>query len=251
MSSVALTSGSSSLAPTARPKDPLAKLLPGPLTTYREFPQNDELALFTEIYEANVGPAAQGGHQPDDEGGGRHRRCSRRARSATVQELGGECWRLRVCRAASRCAKFAPGLYVLRVEAQSRVGDRPRCSRETSSSASSAAPSGDACAGHSGPGASGCHPAGARAPRPPRPQRLRTRTAGRSGGAGASPSAGTAGDPVPMTPLNSDLHERHRRAQQTVVAHRRGMARRSGRRMRPGGPRPPWTSTSTWSSRCS
>ena len=29
MSSIALTSGSSALAPTARPKDPLAKLLPG------------------------------------------------------------------------------------------------------------------------------------------------------------------------------------------------------------------------------
>ena len=51
MSSVALTSAMSGAAPTVRPKDPLEKLLPGPLTTYREFPQIDELALFTEIYD--------------------------------------------------------------------------------------------------------------------------------------------------------------------------------------------------------
>ncbi|HYU80075.1 MAG TPA: VWA domain-containing protein, partial [Vicinamibacterales bacterium] len=54
MSSIAFTSGSSSFAPTARPKDPLAKLLPGPLTTYREFPQNDEVAIFAEVYDANA-----------------------------------------------------------------------------------------------------------------------------------------------------------------------------------------------------
>ncbi len=38
MSGVAMTSAMSSAAPTIRPKDPLEKLLPGPLTTYREFP---------------------------------------------------------------------------------------------------------------------------------------------------------------------------------------------------------------------
>ncbi|MGQ0735773.1 MAG: VWA domain-containing protein, partial [Acidobacteriota bacterium] len=56
MSSLALTSASSAVAPTARPKDPLAKLLPAPLTTYREFAQADEIALFTEVYEAAGAP---------------------------------------------------------------------------------------------------------------------------------------------------------------------------------------------------
>ena len=45
MSSVALTSAMSGVAPTVRPKDPLEKLLPGPLSSYREFPPIDEIAL--------------------------------------------------------------------------------------------------------------------------------------------------------------------------------------------------------------
>ena len=51
MCGVALTSARSGAAPTVRPKDPLEKLLPGPLSAYREFPQADELALFAEIYD--------------------------------------------------------------------------------------------------------------------------------------------------------------------------------------------------------
>ena len=37
ISGLALTSASSGLTPTARSKDPLAKMLPGPMTTYRDF----------------------------------------------------------------------------------------------------------------------------------------------------------------------------------------------------------------------
>ena len=70
MSGVALTSAMSGAAPTIRPKDPLEKLLPGPLTTYREFPQIDEIALFTEIYD-NVKQAAQDGDCRHGEGRGR------------------------------------------------------------------------------------------------------------------------------------------------------------------------------------
>jgi VWFA-related protein len=57
ISSLALTSIASSAVPTARPKDPLQKLLPGPLSTYRDFVQNDEIALFAEVYETGGGPA--------------------------------------------------------------------------------------------------------------------------------------------------------------------------------------------------
>ncbi len=70
MSGVALTSAMSGAAPTVRPKDPLEKLLPGPLTTYREFPQIDEIALFAEIYD-NVKQAAQDGDCRHGEGRGR------------------------------------------------------------------------------------------------------------------------------------------------------------------------------------
>ncbi len=51
MSSIALTSALSGAAPTVRPKDPLERLLPGPLSAYRDFPQMDELAFFAEIYD--------------------------------------------------------------------------------------------------------------------------------------------------------------------------------------------------------
>ena len=52
MSDIALTSAMSGVAPTVRPKDPLEKLLPGPLlSSYREFSPIDEIALFTEVYD--------------------------------------------------------------------------------------------------------------------------------------------------------------------------------------------------------
>jgi len=57
ISSLALTSQGTGIAPTARPKDPLMKLLPAPLTSYRDFTQADEIALFAEVYEAAPGPS--------------------------------------------------------------------------------------------------------------------------------------------------------------------------------------------------
>ena len=57
ISSLALTSAASGMTPTVRPKDPLAKLLPAPLTSYRDFLQSDELAVFAEVYESAPGPA--------------------------------------------------------------------------------------------------------------------------------------------------------------------------------------------------
>jgi hypothetical protein len=136
MSSIALTSAMQGLAPTARPqdpktkdpRDPLAKLLPGPLTTYRDFVQADEIALFAEVYEAGGGPA----HKVEI--------------SATMKAEGGQTvFETREERDSSELAGSSggygfsariplktvpPGLHVIRVEAQSRVGDRPAVSRE-------------------------------------------------------------------------------------------------------------------------
>jgi hypothetical protein len=128
MSSVALTSAMSGSAPTIRPKDPLEKLLPGPLTTYREFPQIDELALFTEIYD-NVKQAhkteivatvkAEGGQSVFES---REEHDS----SELAGSAGGYGFQARVPLKA-----LAPGLYVLRIEATARVADRPTISHET------------------------------------------------------------------------------------------------------------------------
>ncbi|OFW51726.1 MAG: hypothetical protein A3G77_12665 [Acidobacteria bacterium RIFCSPLOWO2_12_FULL_68_19] len=51
MSGIALASASTSATPTVRPNDPLRDLLPGPLAAGREFPRNDQIALFAEFYE--------------------------------------------------------------------------------------------------------------------------------------------------------------------------------------------------------
>lgn len=129
MSGLALTSASSGVTPTARPKDALAKLLPGPLTSFREFVPNDELALFVEVYD-NQGAQP---HKVDV--------------SATLKAEGGQTvFQTHEERDSSELAGSAggygfaarvplkdvpPGLYVLRVEAQSQFGDRPQAARET------------------------------------------------------------------------------------------------------------------------
>jgi VWFA-related protein len=127
MSDIALTSAMSGVAPTIRPKDPLEKLLPGPLSSYREFTPADEIALFAEIYD-NV------------------RQAHKTEISATVKAEGGQTvFETREERDSSELAGsaggygfqtrvplkgLAPGLYVLRVEATTRIGDRPTVARE-------------------------------------------------------------------------------------------------------------------------
>jgi VWFA-related protein len=129
MSSLAITSAASSVAPTARAKDPLQQLLPGPLSSYREFPQGDELALFAEIYD-------NAGNQPHKvdiiaslkaEGGQSVFEAREERDSSELKgSAGGYGFSARV-----PLKDVAPGLYVLRVEAQSRLGDRPSTMRET------------------------------------------------------------------------------------------------------------------------
>jgi hypothetical protein len=127
MSDIALTSAMSGVAPTIRPKDPLEKLLPGPLTTYREFSTADEVALFAEVYD-NVKQAhkteivatvkAEGGQSVFE---------TREARESSelAGSAGGYGFEARV-----PLKSLAPGLYVLRVEATAGVGDRPTVSRQ-------------------------------------------------------------------------------------------------------------------------
>ena len=128
MSGVAITSAMSGIAPTVRPKDPLEKLLPGPLSAYREFPQADELALFCEVYD-NTGKSP---HKVDikaevkAEGGQSMFTTNEEHDSSELAgSAGGYGFSARI-----PLKQMAPGLYVLRVEAQSRLGDRPMVSQE-------------------------------------------------------------------------------------------------------------------------
>ncbi len=127
ISGVALTSATSGLIPTARPKDPLAKMLPGPMTTYRDFVQGDELALFAEIYD-NTKQA----HKVDLE--------------ASLRSEGGQAvFQTREERDSSELAggpggygfmarvplkDVPPGLYVLRVSGKARIDDQQEVVRE-------------------------------------------------------------------------------------------------------------------------
>jgi VWFA-related protein len=127
MSDIALTSALSGAAPTVRPKDPLEKLLPGPLSSYREFMPVDEIALFAEIYDNN-----KQAHKVEI--------------AATVKAEGGQTvFQAREEHDSSELAGsaggygfqarfplkgFAPGLYVLRVEGTMRIGDRPTVAKE-------------------------------------------------------------------------------------------------------------------------
>lgn len=129
ISGIALTSATSSVVPTARPKDPLAKMLPGPMTTYRDFVVGDELALFVEIYDNS----SKAPHKVEIEAslkseGGQSVFTTREERDSS--ELaggpGGYGFTTRV-----PLKGVAPGLYVLRVQGTSRIDDRPQVARET------------------------------------------------------------------------------------------------------------------------
>ena len=127
MSDIAVTSAMSGAAPTIRPKDPLEKLLPGPLTTYREFLPADEIAIFTEIYdnqkqshkvEITATVKAEGGQSV-------FQTRADHDSSELAGSAGGYGFEARI-----PLKGLAPGLYVLRVEGIAQIGDRASVAKE-------------------------------------------------------------------------------------------------------------------------
>jgi hypothetical protein len=128
MSGLVVSSQSGASLATARADDQLKAVLPVPPTAQRTFPQNDELALFAEIYDD--GRAAD--HKVDivttvksDTGTVLFMNEEERASSELKGQRGGYGYTARV-----PLTDLPPGLYVLRVEARSRLGDRTAASRE-------------------------------------------------------------------------------------------------------------------------
>jgi VWFA-related protein len=128
MSGLLLTSASANRIPTANPDPDFSKVMPGPPVTLREFPQNDVLAVFAEVYDnltktphrvsikttvlsdtGTVVFAAEGERRNDElkgaSGGYGH--------TTTIPLKG-----------------FAPGRYVLRVEARTLLSDGSTASRD-------------------------------------------------------------------------------------------------------------------------
>lgn len=121
MSGVTLTSMAGSAMMTAKPDEQLKTVLPAPPVGLRVFPQNDELAIFTEIYD-NSGKAP---HKVDivtsvltDEGKVVFKVEDQRDSSELGGAKGGYGYTARV-----PLTEIPPGLYVLNVEAKSRLGN--------------------------------------------------------------------------------------------------------------------------------
>jgi VWFA-related protein len=128
MSGVTMTSMSGAAMMTARPDEQLKAVLPAPPIAQRVFPQNDELALFAEIYD-NSGKAP---HKVDivtsvltDEGRTVFKNEDERDSSELQGAKGGYGYTTRV-----PLSELAPGDYVLSVEARSRLGDNVATNRQ-------------------------------------------------------------------------------------------------------------------------
>jgi VWFA-related protein len=128
MSGLAITSLGGASMMTARPDDVMKQVLPAPPVAARAFAQNDELAVFTEVYD-NSGNAP---HKVDiltsvltDEGRVLYKNEETRDSSELQGAKGGYGYTSRV-----PLSEIAPGTYVLNVEARSRLGDSPTAKRQ-------------------------------------------------------------------------------------------------------------------------
>ena len=127
MSGIALTAASGQRTSTVKPDEELKAALPAPPVAWREFPKGDELALFAEVYDNDVKTP----HTVDitttvvAEDGKTVFTAHEERQSSDLQGKPGGYGHT----ARFSTADFAPGTYVLTVEAKSRAGktgQRPR-----------------------------------------------------------------------------------------------------------------------------
>src|SRR3954467_8716892 len=128
ISGLVLTSGSGSVFPTVKADEQLKPMMPGPPVALRSFPQNDEIALFAEVYD-NAGASP---HKVDitttvttDEGKVMFKTDEVRDSSDLGGKRGGYGYTTKV-----PMKDLAPGKYVLKVEGKSRLGNTPPVGRD-------------------------------------------------------------------------------------------------------------------------
>jgi hypothetical protein len=128
MSGLTITSPASSRLPTVRPDAELRQVLPAPPVAAREFQASDEIALFAEVYDTT----AASPHKVDitttvtaDEGKVMFKTDETRDSADLQGKSGGYGYATRV-----PLMGLAPGLYVLKVEARSRLGASPTADRQ-------------------------------------------------------------------------------------------------------------------------
>jgi hypothetical protein len=128
ISGLVLTSGTGSAVPTVRADEQLKQVLPGPPISLRAFPQNDEIVLFTEVYDNEGGKP----HKVDitttittDEGRVLFKTDETRDSADLGGARGGYGYTTKI-----PMQELAPGKYVLKVEGKSRLGNTPAAVRE-------------------------------------------------------------------------------------------------------------------------
>jgi VWFA-related protein len=128
MSGITLTSVASSVRPTVRPDEQLRSVLPASPVGNRSFPQNDEIALFAEIYDNS----ATSPHKVDltstittDDGKVMFKADDERDSSELGGRSGGYGYTAKI-----PLSDIAPGRYVLTVSARSRVSPNPSVERQ-------------------------------------------------------------------------------------------------------------------------
>jgi VWFA-related protein len=128
MSGLTITSMAASALPTVKGDDQLKAMLPAPPSALRTFPPNDELAIFAEVYDN----AASNAHKVDitttvtsDTAKMVFKATEERSSSDIQGKGGGYGYATRV-----PLRDIEPGIYVLKVEARSRLGQGAAASRE-------------------------------------------------------------------------------------------------------------------------
>jgi len=128
MSGLVLSSSRANATPSANTDEEVRRILPGPPTTARAFSGDEELALLAEVYD-NQGAIP---HRVDivttvqtNEGRVLFTHAEERSSSEFGGKSGGYGYTTRV-----PLKGLAPGLYLLRVEARSRLGRSPTTTRE-------------------------------------------------------------------------------------------------------------------------
>jgi hypothetical protein len=128
ISGLVMTSPTSAALPTAKADEQLKQVLPGPPTAARSFGQNEEVALFAEVYDNAGGPP----HKVDitttittDEGRVLFKTEEPRDSTDLGGKTGGYGFTARL-----PLKDIAPGNYVLTVAAKSRVGNTPPVQRQ-------------------------------------------------------------------------------------------------------------------------
>jgi VWFA-related protein len=128
MSGLVVTSAAASAVPTAKADEILKGVLPASPTAWREFPRNDLIALFTEIYDNQTRTphrVAVTTTVLSDEGVAVFKATEER-RSEELGSAGGGYGHT----AKIPLKGLAPGRYVLRVEAQTLLSNGPTAVRE-------------------------------------------------------------------------------------------------------------------------